>query len=87
MLIFYQIILLYASRVFLTVPIQSAVTTAAEVDTSFPEEDGSLLPGELIIQSLPQPTFKYRVLQLSHCSGASGGFTEHANTKTTLIVL
>ena len=66
---------------------ESAVTTAAGVDTSFPEEDGSLLPRELIKQCLPGHTFKCQVLKLHDCRGPKGGFTKHADTQMMLIVL
>lgn len=77
----------HASRVFFDRSNSKCSDHSCRSGHSFHEEDGLLLPEELIIQSLPQPTFKYQVLQLCHCSGASSGFTEHANTKTTLIVL
>lgn len=63
------------------------MTIAAEVDTSFPQEDGSLPPQELIIRCLPGPTFKCQVLKLHDCGGAKRGFTKHENAQMMLIVL
>lgn len=61
--------------------------TDAEVDTSFPLEDGLLSPLELIIQCFAGHMFKCHFWRCQELKRAKGGFTKHPETKTKLIAL